>query len=115
MQISAPLKVALTLMLLPQSGQRQESSIQGSVSLEEGSADGPIMVSLEALSSRPIDQTYTDASGNFMFTDVAPGTYYIRVKAEGFEEFAQRLDVPVYNRDLAVFLERKSQAPPASD
>jgi tetratricopeptide (TPR) repeat protein len=101
-------------MLLPQSGQRQDFSIQGSVSFEEGSANEPIIVFLEALSSRPIEQTYTDPSGNFMFQDVAPGTYYIRIKAEGFEEFAQRLEVPVYNHDVAVFLRRKSQAPPAS-
>ena len=115
MQIPVFFNVSLALLLLAPTEQRQEFSIQGSVRFEEGSANGPILVFLEALSLRPIEQTYADVSGNFTFRDVAPGSYYVRVKTEGFEELAQRLELPVYDREVTIFLRRKSRALPKSN
>jgi tetratricopeptide (TPR) repeat protein len=115
MPIPLFLNAVLTLFLWLPPGQRQESSIQGSINFEEGSANAPILVFLEAVSWRPVEQTYTDVSGNFTFRDVAPGSYYVRVKLEGFEEYAQRLEVPAYNRELTIFLRRASRVPPKSN
>jgi len=113
MEISLLLKVTLALVLLPQFGQRQNFSIEGSISSEDGSAIGTPLVFLEALTSRPIGQNYADVSGNFTFEYVEAGTYYIRIKQEGFEEFAQRIEVPASHRQLTVFLRRKLPDPPA--
>jgi len=115
MQLPALCKLVLTVFLLPHAGQQQTYTIQGQVDFEGGFKYEPIAVYLEALSSRPVEQVYVDVSGNFKFRDVPEGTYYIRVKHDGFEEFAQSVEVPAYSRDVSIFLQRKASSAPSQE
>ena len=102
------MKLVLVL-LLAAPAQRQNVSVQGNVRFDDG-AHRPVAVFLEPLSSRPIQRVRADASGDFSFRNVAPGLYYIRVKHAGYEEFAQRIEVPEFDRPVEISLRRNAEA-----
>jgi superkiller protein 3 len=57
-----------------------------------------------------IATTYTDSIGNFEFRNVQPGTYFISVNADGYDEVRQAVEV--YNSanglsNVSIFLARK--------
>ena len=109
MATSTIIELAVALLFLPQGPQTY--SIRGSVSAESGFTPDGIIVRLETISPsspRPIEQVYTDLSGSFSFGDIPPGTYYVRVKEEGFEESERRVEVPGYEKDVLIVLERQS-------
>lgn len=116
MLIPVLLRLALFLTLLPAAGQMRGYSVQGVVTIDGLPIGRSVVVYLEELSARPTQQTLTDGFGNFSFQDVLSGTYYVRVKEEGFEETAQRINLPEYNRDVALSLQRKaSTTPPVAE
>lgn len=115
MQISTLMHLILVLVLLPQGGQQRTYSIRGSVSFDGYPTDQSVVVYLEALSARAVEELIADASGNFIFRDVPAGTYYVRVKQEGFEEVAQRVELPAYDRDVTIYLRRKPDEPPITE
>jgi tetratricopeptide (TPR) repeat protein len=95
-------------------GQQGRDSIQGTVTADGISVRQPVIVYLEALGSRPVEQVLTDDYGRFTFIDIPAGTYYVRVKHEDFEEVAQRVELPPYDRDLTILLQRKPDVRPAA-
>jgi tetratricopeptide (TPR) repeat protein len=108
MQMATLLKLTLVLFLAPQTAPQQKYSIDGTVVFDGGFTNRPIVVFLEPLSSRPVEEVKADAAGNFRFVDVPGGSYYIRVKHQGFEEAAQRVEVPAFNREVVISLQRKA-------
>ena len=84
--------------------------IEGAVVLDGGFTNQPIAVFLEPLNSRPVEEVHATVAGHFRFVDVPAGSYYIRVKHQGFEEAVQRVDVPAFNRGVVISLRRKANA-----
>jgi len=39
------------------------------------------------------EKTVTDSNGNFVFTDVPPGKYYLVIKVDGYEIYSQEIDL----------------------
>jgi predicted Zn-dependent protease len=78
-----------------------EISIRGKVFLGTGQGAERIEVRLETGEFQPIATTYTDGIGNFEFRTVTPGNYYIRVKADGYEEVRQPVDMVTMARGAA--------------
>lgn len=107
--------VQLTFVLILVQGtatpQQQRYSVEGTVVFDGGFTNWPIVVFLEPLHSRPVEEVHATVAGNFRFVDVPAGSYYIRVKHEGFDESAQRVDVPAFNRSVVISLQRKANAP----
>ncbi|MBI4474662.1 MAG: tetratricopeptide repeat protein [Acidobacteria bacterium] len=75
---------------------------------DSGFTNRPIAVFLESLNSRPVEEVTANVAGNFRFVDVPAGSYYVRVKHQGFEEAAQRIEVPAFNRGVVISLQRKA-------
>jgi tetratricopeptide (TPR) repeat protein len=102
------MKLILALILAPQAQQRENFSIRGNVIFDNAERGQDLTVFLESLNSRPVVQVRANASGEFSFVNVAPGVYYVRVKQAGFEEFAQRIEVPAFNRPVLITLRRNA-------
>jgi tetratricopeptide (TPR) repeat protein len=109
--LSVVLELGLLLMLSSQVASQKPHSVKGSVVFDNSISYQPVVVHLEPLSSRPVETVGTDESGNFTFGGVPEGTYYIRVKVEGFEEIAQRIEVPALDRSVTILLQRKAEKP----
>jgi tetratricopeptide (TPR) repeat protein len=100
------LQLVLVLILVPPAPQRQNFAVQGTLTFEDALTSPAIVVFLESLDSRPVKRARANAAGNFLFPNVEPGIYYVRVKHAGFKEFAQRIEVPAFNRPVVISLER---------
>jgi tetratricopeptide (TPR) repeat protein len=111
MQITSLLLLAWSLVFLPVPAGQAKYSLQGAVTADGTSVRQPVIVHLEALGSFPVQQVVTDDSGNFVFGNVPAGVYYVRVKHEDFEEAAQRIELPAYDRDVTILLQPKHRAP----
>lgn len=105
--------LALILVLASQAVREQTYSVEGAVVFDGGFTNRPVAVFLEGLNSRPVEEVHASVTGNFRFVDVPAGSYYIRVKHEGFEETAQRVEIPKFNRDVVIFLQRKANYIPS--
>jgi tetratricopeptide (TPR) repeat protein len=76
-----------------QSRNRNDYNIHGKVVLSNsGDADQRIEVNLEKSELQVIQTTYTDAGGNFGFTNLAAGAYYVSVRLEGYEPVHQLVE-----------------------
>jgi tetratricopeptide (TPR) repeat protein len=76
-------------------------SIRGKVFLGTGQGADRVEVRLESGEFQPIATTYTDGIGNFEFRSVPAGNYFIRVKADGYEEARQAVDMVTLARGAA--------------
>jgi Flp pilus assembly protein TadD len=56
-------------------------------------SDDRIEVKLEKSAGQVIQTAYTDASGNFDFRGLAPGSYYVNVNVEGYEPVHQTVEI----------------------
>src|SRR3989454_180305 len=79
--------------------QRSESAstfaIGGQIVLSgNGGLKEPVLVLLDHFGSKKDQRTDTDLHGNFEFRNVPKGSYYIRVRWEGFENVNYPVDVP---------------------
>ena len=87
------LTIALAFAQAPQNQQRNrvdDYAIRGKVVIpNQRDADQRIEVKLEKSALQVIQTTYTDASGNFDFRNLAPGAYYVSVTLVGFEPVHQ--------------------------
>ncbi|MBI2149029.1 MAG: tetratricopeptide repeat protein [Acidobacteria bacterium] len=109
--MSTQLQLTLLLLLAPAFVTAQKTyPVEGAVVLEGGFTNRPITVFLEALNSRPVEEVSATVGGEFRFVDVPAGLYFIRVKHDGFEEAAQRVEVPAFNRPVTITLQRKPNA-----
>jgi tetratricopeptide (TPR) repeat protein len=111
--ISLMLKLGLLFVLSPQTASQQKYSIHGSIVFEGSFGNRPVVVYLEPLSSRPVEEVRTDESGNFAFRNLPEGSYYIRVNVEGFAETAQRIEIPAFEGSVVFVLQRKTDTPPS--
>ena len=59
-----------------------------------GGLKEPVLVLLDRSGSKNDQRTFTDLRGNFEFRNVPKGSYYIRVRLEGFENVNYPVDVP---------------------
>ena len=59
-----------------------------------GGLKKPVLVLLDHSGSKNDQRTFTDLRGNFEFRNVPRGSYYIRVRLEGFENVNYPVDVP---------------------
>ena len=103
---------ALAFAQAPQNQQRNrvdDYAIRGKVVIpNQRDADQRIEVKLEKSALQVIQTTYTDASGNFDFRNLAPGAYYVSVTLEGFEPVHQLVEIfnTFGNSSVTVFLNK---------
>jgi len=81
----------------PQSQQRprvEEQALRGKIVIpDRHDYDRRIEVKLQKSSQQVIQTAYTDASGNFEFRGLGPGSYYVVVNVEGYEPVNQLVEV----------------------
>src|SRR5215471_12051859 len=70
-----------------------DASIRGKVLLSNGQAGEHIEVRLEGQQMQVIASTFTDGIGNFEFRNLPIGAYNIAVRAEGYEEVRQLVEM----------------------
>lgn len=96
------------------------AQISGRVMFENGQPAAQVRVELRSFTDMGINQTVTDPSGNFSFSNVGQGVYYVTVRLSGYAEASERVEVGVFPTS-AVFLylrrpadkKGESPAPPA--
>lgn len=90
LRISAALRLCASILLLAMptlAVQAQRATVSGSVTDEAGARVSAARVALADEAGAEVDAT-TDEQGRFTLRNVEPGTYTVRVTAEGFEEYA---------------------------
>src|SRR5258708_12334174 len=70
-------------------GQGLDGSISGNVSDRSGSPIPGADISLTNVATTQARQTRSDANGDFVFTQILPGTFKMTVAANGFKRYEQ--------------------------
>ncbi|MCX6604277.1 MAG: carboxypeptidase regulatory-like domain-containing protein [Acidobacteria bacterium] len=70
-------------------GQGLTGSISGNVSDQSGSSIAGVPVKVTNISTNQVRQTATEANGDFVFTQLLPGTFRLEVAAKGFKRYEQ--------------------------
>ena len=87
------LALNLALLSVRQTWCQQTAALAGQVRSSNGQAiRSGVIVSLETEEHTPIVTTHANADGQFEFEGVPGGAYFLRVSAQGFQTFQQRLD-----------------------
>ena len=82
--------VVMQTSAVPQQGSGVE--ISGKISFGSGAApDQQFLIDLQTLNGTPIQTTRTLSFGNFSFSNVPGGRYFIHVNIEGFREVKQHV------------------------
>ena len=97
MRLAQKLVLGLTLLALaiylsyapPLQAQGLTGQVGGSLRDASGAVLANATISLESSESHQQRTTTTDADGNFVFTELLPGTYNVSVAAPGFKSFRQ--------------------------
>jgi tetratricopeptide (TPR) repeat protein len=87
----------------------EEYSIRGKVVIpNQHDSDQRIEVRLEKSALQVIQTTYTDASGNFDFRNLAAGAYYVSITLEGYEPVRQLVEIynTFGNASVTIFMNR---------
>lgn len=96
--VSSDEEIRLDLQLQDSTGNIQGGNISGTVTDSTGSAISGAYVKLMSNTYDPIRHTITDASGNYSFKNVPPGSYYLFAIANGMNlEQSQLLSISSYN------------------
>ena len=96
----------------PQNQQRnriEEYSIRGKIVIpNQHDSDQRIEVRLEKSALQVIQTTYTDASGNFDFRNLAAGAYYVSITLEGYEPVRQLVEIynTFGNASVTIFMNK---------
>jgi uncharacterized protein DUF4255/carboxypeptidase family protein len=90
---------------------QQGSALPGEIDIEiggtvtaAGNAVAGAWVRLEDVAANPISITTASEIGRFLFGGLRPGTYVLRVRAQGFTETTRTVDVPSANGNYDVQL-----------
>ena len=70
-------------------GQGLTGSISGSVGDSSGSSAPAVPVKLTNVQTSQVRQTVTESNGDFVFTQLLPGTFRLEVAAPGFKRYEQ--------------------------
>jgi len=94
---SALIMIAMIFHAIPATAQRGNAAplgaITGRVIIPLANFQGTFQVALVQNVEQPVQSTVVDGQGNYRFTGLQRGTYYILIKLEGFQEVRQRVDV----------------------
>ena len=67
--------------------------------------DNRIEIRLERTGRQLIDTVFSDGVGNFMFRNLLPDLYYVRVKVDGYQETRERVELSSsFNRSVHLTL-----------
>ena len=93
------------------SPRNEEYVIRGKIVFDSPYApDERIEIRLERSGQQLIDTVFSDGVGNFMFRNLLPELYYVRVKVEGYEEARERVELSSsFNRSATLTLFLKSE------
>src|SRR5262249_7251329 len=84
------------------------STVGGQIVLSAtGGLRKPVPVLLDHFGAQNHQWTQTDLRGHFEFHNIPPGSYYIRVEFEGFQNVKYRVDVPG-TPYVSIFLNRRA-------
>lgn len=88
------------------SPRNEEYVIRGKIVFDSPYApDERIEIRLERSGQQLIDTVFSDGVGNFMFRNLLPELYYVRVKVEGYEEARERVELSSsFNRSATLTL-----------
>lgn len=99
---------ALVVLLMPRAARAQASgSLTGRVLFENNQPAAQIPVQLRSFTDMGITQTVTDPSGNFAFTGLGNGVYYVTVRLQGYAEASERIEVGMFGSRSVLFRLRK--------
>ncbi len=99
---------ALVALMAPCVTQAQASgSLTGRVLFEDNQPAAQIPVQLRSFTDMGITQTVTDPSGNFAFTSLGNGVYYVTVRLQGYAEASERIEVGMFGSRSVLFRLRK--------
>jgi Flp pilus assembly protein TadD len=89
--------LSMVLTLLPPAAHAQlsrDQDVTGRVTFgDAGFNCERVMIQLEVMEMQPVDSTYLDTSCGFRFTHVSPGSYFLHINVEGYEEVHQPVHV----------------------
>lgn len=98
------LQIALCVLVHPSFAQR--FSIKGSVqtAADKSAMPGAIVTIQQTTEEQPSDGVTTDANGEFAFSKVASGSYFVKVNYLGFKPIAKAVEIESSSVDLGALL-----------